>query len=119
MPAPFIASAETQPRSMRSISTGDTPVLMTCAPMPHTMPAPRVLAATIASTTRRTSAPPRMAGSASNQALNDEPRGTGVAKSSARALLGRDDKGYVLTPDMSNSSYGNGMARQSISMASP
>src|ERR1044071_6455385 len=74
------------------------------------MPAPRVFAVTIASTTRRTSAAPRMAGSESNHALNDESRATGFAKSSTRALLWRDDNGYVLTPDRSNSSYGNGMA---------
>ena len=35
MPAPFIASAETYPRRIRSMSTGETPVLMTWAPMPQ------------------------------------------------------------------------------------
>ena len=37
-PAPLVASAETKPRSIRSISTGDSPVLITCAPMPQMMP---------------------------------------------------------------------------------
>jgi hypothetical protein len=35
-PAPFTASAETYPRSIKSISTGPRPTLMTCAPSPHT-----------------------------------------------------------------------------------
>src|SRR5882672_4149601 len=111
MPAPFIASAETYPRSIKSISTGETPVLMTCAPMPQTMPPPRVLAATTASTTRRMSAAPRIAGSESNHDLNEAPAENGLAKSSARALLTREASGYVRTPDRSNSSYSNGIGR--------
>ena len=75
------------------MSTGETPVLITCAPMPHTMPAPRFLAATIASAARRTSAAPRIPGNESSHVLNDAPRAIGFAKSSARALLFRDASG--------------------------
>ena len=35
-PAPFIAMAATNPRSMRSMMTGASPALMTCAPSPQT-----------------------------------------------------------------------------------
>ena len=91
--APFIASADTKPRSIRSIRTGDTPVLITCAPMPQMIPASRFFAAVTASTTRRASAAPRMFESESSHVLNDAPRATGLAKSSARALLLRDASG--------------------------
>src|ERR1700729_1428902 len=94
---------------MRSIRTGDTPVLMTCAPIPQTTPALRVLAATMAATTRRRSAAPRIAGSDSNHVLNDAPRSTGVAKSVACALLFLDASGYVRIPERSKSSYEKGM----------
>src|SRR5829696_3162567 len=96
---------------MRSIRSGETPVLMTCAPMPHMMPPPRFFAATMALTTRRTSAAPSIPGSESSQVLNDAPRAIGLAKSSACALLRLDANGYVRTPDRSNSSYGNAIGR--------
>ncbi|MNC85728.1 hypothetical protein D3C83_13400 [compost metagenome] len=93
MPAPFIASADTKPRSIRSMITGETPVLITCAPMPQTMPALAARARTMASTTRLTSRAPSSAGSASNQAWNVAPRPAGRPKSATRALLARDASG--------------------------
>src|SRR5678815_1279480 len=88
------------------MSTGDSPVLSTCAPMPQIKPCPPSRAARIAAATAFRSAPPRMDGSdltsrAPAASLN------GVAKSAAFTLLFREASGYVLTADRSNSSYGN------------
>ena len=51
MPAPLVAIAETKPRSIRSTSTGDSPVFSTCAPSPQMIALSARFAATIASTT--------------------------------------------------------------------
>ena len=92
-PAPFNASAETRPRSIRSISTGDRPALMTCAPRPHTIGAPAARAATIASTTAVNSAAASSFGSRATNVSTLAPGTCGAAKSSRRTLLGRDASG--------------------------
>ena len=89
-PAPLSATADTKPRRISSIKTGDTPVLMTWAPRPQMMPPSRARASTTACTARFRSLAPRIAGSESNQPLKLEPRSTGRAKSSIRALLALD-----------------------------
>ena len=88
IPAPLVASAETKPRSIRSISTGDSPVLMTCAPIPHTMPRPARRASTMAVTTALKSRAASIDGSESRSPGTPDPARYGLAKSSARALLG-------------------------------
>src|SRR5581483_2908086 len=105
--APFVAIAETKPRSIRSIRTGATPVLITCAPRPQTIPPPVRFASTMAPATALRSAAARMFGSDSMNAPADPFTGSGRPKSSVRALLGRDLSGYVLIPERSNSSYEN------------
>src|SRR5229473_76045 len=80
--APLVAMAETKPRSMRSITTGPRPVLITCAPRPHTTPASARLASTIARTTALKSAAARMFGSESTKAPIDVVDAEGRAKSS-------------------------------------
>jgi hypothetical protein len=104
MPAPFIATADTYPRRMRSISTGDRPVLITWAPSPQTMPASARRASRIAAATAATSRAPSMRGSDANQSAKLPPGACGRAKSSARTLLRREARGYVRTADKSNSS---------------
>src|SRR3954469_7131191 len=111
--APLVASADTNPRSIKSISTGPRPVLITCAPSPHTTPDPFRLASTIAPTPAFRSAAASMLGSESSNCRTVTPPVTGRAKSSALALLLRDFSGYVRTPVRSNSSYGNGITLES------
>ena len=106
-PAPFIASAETKPRSIRSIRTGDSPVLSTCAPMPQRRPRSAARAARMAATTALKSAPASIDGSDSTNAATVAAAPAGFAKSAAFALLRRDASGYVRTPARSNSSYSN------------
>src|SRR4051812_32035259 len=103
--APLVAMAETKPRSMRSISTGPSPVLITCAPNPHTTPPSARFASPIAATIALKSAAASMEGSESRKPPIDAPGVAGRAKSATRALLARDFNGYVLTSDRSNSSY--------------
>src|SRR6478735_830691 len=107
IPAPFVASAETKPRSIRSIRIGPSPVLMTWAPNPQMMPRAPVRADRIAATTALKSAPARMAGNDARSDAIPPPARYGFAKSAAFALLVRDASGYVRTPDRSKSSYGN------------
>src|SRR5262249_40637086 len=105
--APLVATAETNPRSIKSMRIGPRPVLITCAPMPQAMPLVR-FAATIARTMALRAAAARMFGSeAMKSPMPDAIHGR--PKSLVRTLLTRDLIGYVLTPDRSNSSYGNGM----------
>jgi hypothetical protein len=72
MPAPFIASAETNHAPSDQSRTGDRPVLMTWAPIPQTTPALRFFAATIAAAAAIRSA--EHCGSESSHVLNDAPR---------------------------------------------
>ena len=51
MPAPLVATADTNPRSIKSTITGDRPVFNTCAPRPQMMARPARLAASSACTT--------------------------------------------------------------------
>ena len=73
------ASADTKPRSMRSMTTGPRPVLMTCAPRPHTMPRSPARASRTAATTALKSA--RIRGSASIQPATPVAGSHGFAKS--------------------------------------
>jgi hypothetical protein len=91
--APLVAIAETNPRSIRSISSGPSPVLMTCAPIPHTMPASVRRASRNAATMVLNAAPARISGIESRSAATGPPGETGRAKSSTRALLARDFSG--------------------------
>src|SRR5262245_8379725 len=78
--------------------------------MPHsTPPSPARRASTIARTTALRSAAASMFGNESSSLPTLPPGVAGFAKSSTRALLGRDFSGYVLMPDRSNSSYENGI----------
>ena len=92
-PAPFSASAETRPRSIKSMSTGDSPALMTCAPSPHTIGAPAACAAAIASTTAVNSPAASSFGRRATNSATLPPAACGAAKSSRRTLLGRDASG--------------------------
>ena len=95
MPAPLVASAETNPRSIRSISTGDEPGLdHVRAEAPDDAAIVRRARARIAATTALKSA----AGEDRRQRLEQRrarprPARYGVAKSAAFALLLRDASG--------------------------
>src|SRR5438132_13113862 len=102
--APFVAIAETDPRSRRSIRIGDRPVLITCAPRPHTIPRPARCASRIAATTALKSAPASIDGIDPISAPTPPPGRYGDAKSARLALLLREARGYVRTPDRSKSS---------------
>ena len=92
--APLVAIADTKPRSIRSISTGPRPVLITCAPSPQTTPAsPR-----FASTMARDDGLEVGGGEDARQRVDEGARAirrarVGRAKSSTRALLSRDLSG--------------------------
>jgi hypothetical protein len=91
-PAPFSASADTKPRSIRSMRIGARPVLMTCPPRPQMIGRPPAWAARIAATIALKSAPP----SRSGKVAATSPRAaaaSGRAKSATRTLLGRDASG--------------------------
>ena len=88
-PAPFVAMADTNPRSIRSMTTGESPVLSTCAPRPQMMPCPPSRAARIAATTALKSAAARMTGRLSISPATPLPALYGLAKSAAFALLWR------------------------------
>ncbi len=104
MPAPFVANADTKPRSARSTRIGARPVFTTCAPKPQMMPPPESRAAAMAAATALKSAAPRMPGRLSTNAATPAPFACGFAKSSTLTLLARDASGYVATSDRSNSS---------------
>ena len=61
-PAPLVASAETNPRSIRSMRIGERPVFKTCAPKPQRMPRSFARARRIAATIALKSAPARIEG---------------------------------------------------------
>src|SRR5262249_20583676 len=98
--------AETNPRRIKSMSTGPRPVLITCAPSPHKMPPLERFAFATALTIAFKSAAARILGSESTNSPMVVARLPGRAKSDAATLLLRDFSGYVLMPERSNSSYG-------------
>jgi hypothetical protein len=66
-PAPFVARASSTPRRIQSMSSGDNPTLITCAPIVTITARPLRLASTIASTTARSSLPAKISGSESKK----------------------------------------------------
>src|SRR4029453_2286704 len=107
IPAPLVAIADTNPRSIRSMRTGDSPVLRTWAPSPQTIARSSRRARTTAATTCLKSAPASSAGKFSTKLVTPVPGLWGLANCATDTLLWRDASGYVRTPDRSNTSYGS------------
>jgi len=92
-PAPFVAIAVTKPRSMRSITTGARPTLITWAPRPQITGRRRARARRTSSRSAGSASPARIRGSPSRNAVKGAPRRCGRAKAARSTLLFREASG--------------------------